>query len=358
MFAYLSEIKKACQEFEWGSPRTINSIKTAIACLIGYLIVEISDVPQSPWVLVTIVVVMSAQITVGSTIIKSYMRFWGTFFGAAAAAIIFLVTRNNVWLVGFTLFWTNLLFSYIAGSSKDISTAGTLGGVTVAMILLANTPTLQTAGIRFIEINLGILISLLVTKFVFPIRASDILRSNFITTFSSLADYYKERMFYKFSGEYHELSDLEEKVISALSTQRKLLHELETEVGRNKKKLIIYQNIIADEVKIFRCINLMNYSFHNSPYTENLITNLEEYPPFFQAVYDFLASVSSQFKTNSSEKINTPVLESTFKALNQKVEKLLSEHPFEQISAVNSFTFTAQILIKTLCALVETISSR
>jgi len=149
-------LKLAWQDFHWNSNRAINSFKTAIACLIGYLVVVFSPLPQPQWIVITILVVMSAQSTIGGMLIKSHMRFWGTLAGGLISIVALFLVGNDVWGVALVLLTATLLFAYIAGSSGDISAAGVLGGVTVVMIMLAHNATVLMAGERLLEIILGI----------------------------------------------------------------------------------------------------------------------------------------------------------------------------------------------------------
>ncbi len=169
--------------FQWSqltkleNNRLIHSLKTAIAFLIGLLIVWVFHLPaHGQWLLISLLVVMCAQSRVGAVMQKSYMRFLGTLIGACIAVLtLYLAYPSVVWTT-LILCLTTALFSYIADSPGYLSDAGPLGAVTVVIILIGQNPSYTTALDRFLEISLGILIALLVSRFIWPLHSRTQLR--------------------------------------------------------------------------------------------------------------------------------------------------------------------------------------
>src|SRR5262245_30678746 len=110
-----SLIKSPGQWIDFSSPRIINSFKTALACLIGYGLVLWTPLPQSQWIVITILVVMSAQTSIGSLFIKAKMRFWGTVCGAVVSVGIILLCDNHPPSLAAAIFISTLIFAYVAG---------------------------------------------------------------------------------------------------------------------------------------------------------------------------------------------------------------------------------------------------
>lgn len=157
--------------------RVMHGVKTAIACLIGLAIEKYYEWPMGQWVPITIMVVMSAQPHFGAAVRKAYMRFLGTISGVAlVVATLWLFGDSNPIITFGTVFFASIIFAYIASSHGDISYAGTLGGVTVILVLTGQQVGILTAIQRGCYILIGIIIALLVSRFIFPIHARDRLR--------------------------------------------------------------------------------------------------------------------------------------------------------------------------------------
>lgn len=157
--------------------RTMHSFKTAIACLFGLGLEWYFRWSSGQWVPITIMVVMSAQPHFGGAVQKSYMRFLGTIAGVMIALLTLLVLRDNTTAIFVVVFLSCVFFTYIASvGDNNISYAGTLGGVTVILTLTATEVTPQLALERGGYIVIGIVIALLVSRFIFPIHARESLR--------------------------------------------------------------------------------------------------------------------------------------------------------------------------------------
>jgi uncharacterized membrane protein YccC len=156
--------------------RVIHSFKTTLACLIGFAIIKSTHVPFDQWLIVTIIVVMCAQINVGSVFQKSYIRFFGTLAGSLIATIALLVFHDQPWAAAVAVGFSAMLFSFIATMDSPWNDAGTLGVATTAIILMGQNPTIYLASVRTLEISLGILIAALISQFVLPIHARSHLR--------------------------------------------------------------------------------------------------------------------------------------------------------------------------------------
>lgn len=124
--------------------RIIHSIKTALACLFGLALANLAQFAVDQWLIITIVVVMCGQVNVGSVLTKSKMRFLGTLSGSLIAALTLAIFDNNRMVSAIIIALSSAGFSYIATSEKNYSDAGTLGAVTVIIILIGQNPSLYT----------------------------------------------------------------------------------------------------------------------------------------------------------------------------------------------------------------------
>src|SRR5215208_1762168 len=139
--------------------RIIHSIKATIACILAILLMYLVDLPRDPWIVITIIVVMCAQIYVGSVIQKSYFRFLGTLVGCLFATITLALLGATPLAAMLAIGSSIFIFSYIATSQEQLMYTGTLGAVTTAIIMLSIEPSYMIAAQRFLEISVGIFIA-------------------------------------------------------------------------------------------------------------------------------------------------------------------------------------------------------
>jgi len=241
--------------------RTLHSFKTAIGCLTGLALVWYYQWPSGQWVPITIMVVMSAQPHFGGALQRAYMRFLGTAAGVMVTLLTLITFHDNVLAVFAVTFLACGIFAYIASHSGNISYAGTLGGVTVILTLasIGVKATPELAIQRGSYIVIGIIIALLVSRFLFPIHAREALRFSIAKVLRRLKKLYFETI-------SHNITD------AILDTQLNIAYnkivrqtQLLEEAGAgsfhfNKYKKHLFANIINNERKLYRLINLLGKS--------------------------------------------------------------------------------------------------
>lgn len=243
------------------SDRVIHSLKTAIALLIGLLISYKFKLPQQgAWVIITILVLMCAQSRVGAILQKSYMRFIGTIIGASFASLILWLIYPNVVFTILILCIATAVFSYIADSPSTWSEAGPLGAVTLIIIIISQNPNFYTVISRFLEINLGIVIALLVSVFIWPLHSRTKLRYIVIDTLSNLKELAQQLE--KFTPTNEDTNEksyevFENKILNNIGIQKKLFTEVMSESFGRSNLLVNFKNILDGEREILRCITLI-----------------------------------------------------------------------------------------------------
>lgn len=349
-----AEIKHAWANFNWFSDRAINSLKTAIACVIGYLIYLFTPLPQAQWIVITVLVVMSAQISIGGVLIKSYMRFLGTVAGALIAVGAFLLGGTEPIWIACILFTSTLVFAYIGGSPKDISAAGILGAVTIVMVLLNPHVTIAIAGVRFLEITLGIVIACLVSSLVWPMRAHTLLIKSFARTLNLLKQHVQYYLLQKVDDKDTRNYNLEQSIVSSFNNQRKLIHELNTEPGKFYHQKQLFQPLLDTLVKIYRVINLMYYSANSTDYCVHAISELKNVAQFKMEVINFLQQLSDALGSGKKTQINV-VLAELIDYMEHGFKQIAHEKPYEYVACVNTYLFGARLLMTELKKLAELI---
>ncbi len=241
--------------------RLVHSLKTAIALLFGLLISYLFKLPlQGRWVVITILVVMCAQSRVGAILQKSYMRFLGTVIGASVASLTLWLVYPNVAFTILILCLATAAFSYIADSPSTWSEAGPLGAVTLIIIVISPNPNFYTVMSRFLEINLGIIIALLVSRFIWPLHSRTQLRYIVIDTLSNLKELAQQLE--KFTPTNEDTNDksyevFENKILNNIGVQKKLFTEVMSESFGRSNLAINFKNILDAEREILRCITLI-----------------------------------------------------------------------------------------------------
>lgn len=334
--------------------RLIASFKTALACLIGIFIGDLWHLSMPQWVLITILVVMATSIRIGGTIKKSYLRFLGTVVGALLAAAALLLLGNHPTLIYVLLLMLLAIFAYLASSSTDISQFGLLGATTMIMILDSKTPTLKTAGDRILEIFLGIVIAVLITRFIFPSHAKKLLRSSIASTLKQFQALYE--LFITKAELTQELLAEQEKIendmITHISKQNTLLQEAVNEDPRVKKKRSIYQAIFLLERKLLRNIYMLR---------QTLLTESTQLQDFYKnkdliELHQQILSLFNFINVICSKEPATTMVPSK-EQINDVIEKVI--HKFSQspsayrVINIHAFEFCLKHLVNMLYEIIK-----
>ncbi|WP_251365629.1 FUSC family protein [Coxiella-like endosymbiont of Rhipicephalus sanguineus] len=169
---------------------------------------------------------MATNIRIGGAIRKSYFRLLGTIIGAFLAGIALFFIGDHPNIIHFLLILLIGVFAYLASSSTDIAQFGLLGATTMVMILDARAPTLKTAIDRTLEIFIGILIAIVVSRFVFPRHAKKLLRvsiTNTLQQFQELFEFFVTKELTLDS--LKEQEKIENNMINEILKQSTLLQE-------------------------------------------------------------------------------------------------------------------------------------
>jgi uncharacterized membrane protein YgaE (UPF0421/DUF939 family) len=167
----------------------------------------------------------------------------------------------NVALTILILCVATAVFSYIADSPSTWSEAGPLGAVTLIIIVISPDPNFYTVMSRFLEINLGIIIALLVSRFIWPLHSRTQLRYILVDTLQNLkalAQKLEEFTLKNGDDNNTKLQEIfENKILNNIGIQKKLIKEVMSEsFGRfNLEKT--FKKILEAEREILRCITLM-----------------------------------------------------------------------------------------------------
>lgn len=269
--------------------RLVHGIKTALACGLGLYLTKAIELPIDQWLIITILVVMCAQPSVGGMLQKSYMRFLGTLSGSLIAALTLLIFGYSPLVFGIILVLSALGFSYLATSPSRFNDAGTLGVITVAIILITKNPTLEMAIIRFVEISTGIVIAFLISRFIFPLSARKYLKQDIADNLQRLQQAFTGVLT---ADEAIKIPDLEDSIINSFVNQRKLIKEADREALLSTFDSKVFNEIVVCEREILRGIDFLHYALQLSDRGKNYLAKFIPLTNFIMQVQKSFNAVS------------------------------------------------------------------
>ena len=334
--------------------RTIHAIKTALACLLGLIVASFLPFNGDQWLVITILVVMCAQINVGSVLSKSSMRLIGTISGSIIASLTLLLFGANQAVTAAVIALAGIVFSYIATGENRYSDAGTLGAVTITVILLGQSPTALTALHRCIEISLGICVAALVSQFVLPIRARDHLQGMQAKAIQQLKNYYE----ITFIKTYNEAAmyELDEAIVKSLSAQRTLAKQSSREPFGEAFDPVHFNQLLRCEKEIFRSISCMHYAGEMLPKDKNILLEMVSVKKFHQTICDTLAKIASGIEEKTFKDMTVTI--PSVQPVKDELHVLRIQLPEDEIVYLDGFLFCAEILVVQLTQMVLLLKSK
>lgn len=331
--------------------RLIHSIKTTIACVLGFLFAKFIGFSADQWVVITIIVVMCAQIYVGSVVQKAYSRFLGTVIGCLFAATMLMSAGNSNAAIAATIGLSSFIFSYIATGQESLSYAGTLGAVTTAIIMLNQAPTLKLAAERFLEISIGLFIASVVSQFVLPIHARTHLRRSQAATLEQLKNYYSLVMMQPATTETVDIADLDEQIVKALIKQRQLAKESIRERNNGIFDTAHFMQSLYCEREILRAITYMHNALLFIKTKEGAFLKLSSLQIFNQTVIQSLTVIVAAI--NANEPYTTPAPIPSVNELKEEFDQNRGMTSREELIHADGLLFSAEILANSLAKLIK-----
>lgn len=332
--------------------RIIHSLKTAIAVIVGFGFAKLINIQADQWIVITIIVVMCAQIYVGSVLQKAYLRFLGTLIGCLFAAFTIVVFGHTHLAIALTMGISSFLFSYYATGQDSFGYAGTLGAVTTAIILLGQDPTVTFAAERFMEISVGILIATLVSQFILPIHARTHLRRSQIATLKQLRSYYETTLLIQpDAAPARDNYEIDEAIVKSLLKQRQLAKESVNEKLGSVFDSAHFMQTLYFEREALRAITFMHHALRDINRADIIIQQANTFHHFNDAVLRILDILNEtiQLEKPPTQPIPMPTL-TTLKHDFQNNSEISSRH---DLIYIDGFLFSAEVLAKALTRLAK-----
>jgi len=275
------------------------------------------------------------------------MRFLGTLVGSILSAIVLKIFGAHTAAMALTVAIAAALFSYIATGQRSYSEAGTLGAVTVAIILVGQNPTILTAFERFLEISLGILVAALISQFILPIHASSHLRETQAATLRQLRAFYLATLLTDHEEESTEsYQELDETIAKSLIAQRKLANEAAREPLGTAFDAGFFRQLLACENEILRCISFMHHAYRMSPESKKTFSSMS-------LLHDFHDGICQAFSTiarfiESQGKVSLSVILPGIQPIRDSIDSESKNFDEQDGVYADAYLFCAEILITQL----------
>jgi uncharacterized membrane protein YgaE (UPF0421/DUF939 family) len=140
-----------------------HALKTGLAGALALFLAELAHLPQGYWAAISAVIVMQSEFQ--SALKASLMRIAGTALGAIVVVPFAELLPGSIPAFGVAVAIT-ILVSFVL----RLEESQRLAAATVAIIMLIGRtePAWLSAIYRFIEVSFGVVISLLIARFVWP----------------------------------------------------------------------------------------------------------------------------------------------------------------------------------------------
>jgi uncharacterized membrane protein YgaE (UPF0421/DUF939 family) len=340
-----TRITRLLSKIDINRPAFINGLKTALACGIAIIINHFFHLAQPAWVLMSILMVMASQYRLGGAMRKSYLRLIATAMGAAIGGGLIYFFPHHFEII-YTIFLTlTAIFIYFAVTSKDFSYFFILGASTMAIIIAPLHPALKSAFERMIEIMTGVCITMIVTRFIFPIHAEKLLYENIAKTLQMLKKIYqlfiREDTIFSLGAKWF---DLEESTIEGITDQVVLLKEACTESNIIKKKRFKFLILIRLERRLLRSIYMLHYALRVSLRSFSNIINMQEFKSLHLNIISTIENLSVKIK-DQNYIIPNLHLSDYYKEIVKKIETVEQHYSFEERNKIHAFIFCLGHLI-------------
>ncbi|MFB2803561.1 FUSC family protein [Shewanella seohaensis] len=236
--------------------RAIHALKLGLALLIAVTINAIWSPPHFIWSMVTIVIIMMSLPQVGGAIEKSLQRAVGTCLGSAYGVML-VATIDSYWLIMGLLILGVTLICFI--SAGRYSYAYLVAGFTIIIVVGDANHDTSEALWRTANILLGCVIAILVSLFIFPIKAKQDWRSQLANAIDNMAKVLTQHLQAPANHDLDFRAELEA-AMKAVLTQKKLFFSLEWESQTLKKHKVLLAELVNKQVRLITLLELLPLS--------------------------------------------------------------------------------------------------
>jgi len=238
-----------------------------------------------------------------------------------------------------------VFFTYIASSERDISYAGSLGAVTVIIILAGQEINLIYAVGRTLEVLTGISIALLISASIFPIYALKVLRHKTSKNLGFLADLYQEIIDSPAQLDTAKTELLEEKISKGLLVQQKLIAESSAEHRKKHLQTQELNNLLYCQRRIYRLTHTVQSIALESADSLATIKQIKAITEFHHMFIDTLRALADYAPLNKRQTLLAD-LSKLLDDIAIEINKLTEDKTNSVSVGIHAWWFCIQVLVK------------
>ncbi|WP_243359949.1 FUSC family protein [Fundidesulfovibrio terrae] len=164
-----------------------HALKTALAAVCTYALTVLFHLPQGYWAVISVIIVM--QNNLGSSYQVGVNRIIGTAVGAVMGAACMSLLGPGAMALGVGVGLTILICAYFIHLHESFRMAG-LTATIIILLSNQNETFMEYAVFRFLEISLGVTVSLAFSAFIWPSRAGRQFKLGVVKALHDEAAYY------------------------------------------------------------------------------------------------------------------------------------------------------------------------
>ncbi len=335
---------KLVHEFSASNPHVMRAIKAAASATISITICILLNLDEALFAGITAMIML--QPNVGATITKGLFRSIGTLCGAAIATFIFLyVFQTPFFFTAATFIFMGVIFYKKATS--EYSYAWYVAGITFVLIASAGIiePTtinvIDTAYFRGVNVLIGIAVSLLISRYVFPEYAKkehQVKLANYKKAFYS---FLSEFVDFYISGKYTTgfISQRYEKLLTAINSIQSIMDNAAKEDKNISKYIPVLNNMQQTLTEL--------YDFGSNLEKIKSASIQKKYVSAIKKIVSDMGKMETNIdsKSNLNYRITCSEIENTFKLIENKTDKFVEKGINKTYSISESLLFYEFIMI-------------
>ena len=271
----------------------IHTVKIVVAILIGFALMESVAGAHAIWMIITIIIIMLTDVNINVQMNKAVSRVLGTALGAGLGIgvvwIQFATPLLTLILVGVIV-----IFCYAKYTHRLSDYAASIGLATFSMIAINPDASLMFGVDRAFEIIVGIVISLLVSRYFFPVRSSRMLSLYIDKNWREIKNYaYQILIENKNRREHVEILESEHKILRGRETIEQVIRI--KPFSKSNQIDPAFREITRYQMGVYRYITLIDLILHRELLSDAFDTaaHRDAIDRCNQAVIDVVENIAS-----------------------------------------------------------------
>lgn len=245
--------------------KLIHVFRLLTAITISFIVSTFLKIPFSIWILITIIVIMFDQSNVGGVVQKSKLRTIATISASIFSATVILLFHDNYYINFAAALLATFIYSALYMDTNK-NYIGQLGIVTLFIILIEPHNGILNSLIRPMNIIIGVVISVIVMRLVFPRYAAVQMKELIQVVIKNLEQEIKNLYSNKDRTTIiHDYAEHESDFLSNIIKFNRLIDELNAET-KNSIYYIFYKEIYMHLRRIYRLVTIIYYNQMDNNY--------------------------------------------------------------------------------------------